>query len=48
MYPKPPVRTGCTPLALTLAICAFVKPGVPPVPGQVSLLMKTEPPSSVV
>src|SRR5437763_3726444 len=30
-YPKPPVRVGCTPLALASAICAFVKPGVRPV-----------------
>ena len=48
MYPKPPVRVGCTPVALASAICAFVRPGTPPVPGHVSLLMKTEPPSSVV
>src|SRR2546422_2892279 len=48
MYPKPPVRVGWTPLALASAICAFVKPGVPPVLGQVSLLTNTEPPSSVV
>src|SRR5439155_12464306 len=48
MWPKPPVRVGCTPLALASAICAFVKPGVPPVLGQVSLLTNTEPPSSVV
>src|SRR5207237_1810079 len=45
MYPKPPVRVGCTPLALASAICALVKPGVRPVLGQVSLLTKTEPPS---
>src|SRR5512132_776377 len=48
MYPKPPVRVGWTPLVLASAICVFVKPGVPPVLGQVSLLMKTDPPSSVV
>src|SRR6266566_5487873 len=47
-YPKPPVRVGCTPLVLASAICAFVKPGVRPMLGQVSLLTETEPPSSVV
>jgi len=35
-------------LALASAICAFVKPGVGPALGQVSLLTNTEPPSSVV
>ena len=48
MYPKPPLRVGCTPLALASAICVLVNPGVGPVPGHVSLLTKTEPPSSVV
>ena len=48
MYAKPPPPVGLTPLALASAICAFVRPSTPPVPGQVSLLIETEPPSSVV
>ena len=48
MYPKPPVRVGCTPVALASAICALVRPRTPPVPGQVSLLTKTAPSSSAV
>ena len=35
-------------MTLASAIWAFVKPGVRPVLGQVSLLTSTEPPSSVV
>jgi hypothetical protein len=48
MYAKPPTRVGCTARALASAICGFVSPRTPPVPGQVSLLMKTAPPSSPV
>ena len=44
--PKPPVWVGCTPVALASAICACVKPGTLPVPGHVSLLIRTVPPSS--
>jgi hypothetical protein len=36
------------PLARASAICALVSPSTPPVPGQVSLLIKTKPPSSLV
>jgi hypothetical protein len=42
------VRVGWTPLALASAICDFVKPGVRPALGHVSLLTSTDPPSSVV
>src|ERR1700738_4657688 len=47
MYAKPLPPAGLTPLALASTICAFVSPSKP-VPGQVSLLIGTEPPSSVV
>src|SRR5713101_5727039 len=47
-YANPAPPRGSTPLALASAICALVSPKIPPVPGQVSLLMNTAPPSSVV
>ena len=47
-YAKPLPPFGVTPLALASAICALVNPSTLPVGGQVSLLIGTEPPSSVV
>src|SRR6266511_2997025 len=48
MYPKPPVRVGCTPAALASAICACVTSRTPLVPAHVSLLSTPETPSSPV
>ena len=47
-YANPLPPAGLTPLALASAISALVSPSTLPVGGQVSLLIGTEAPSSVV
>src|SRR5438067_6266403 len=47
MYAKPAPPCGFTLFFFASSICALVNPSTPPVPGHVSLLMLTVPPSSV-